>query len=117
MRDAQAQQRATDLRKRMTDAERHLWPHLRRRQLLGFKFRRQVPVGPFIADFACIDAKLIVELDGGQHVDEQAADESRSRFLESRGFRVLRFWNDDVLTRTEEVLEEILRALQDVPPS
>lgn len=117
MRDKTTQQRAKALRKRMTDAEQHLWGRLRRRQLLGFKFRRQVPTGPFIADFACVEAKLIVELDGGQHVDAQATDEARTQLLESRGFRVLRFWNDDVLKRTDDVLEDIVRALPDTPPS
>lgn len=116
MRDKTTQQRAQVLRKRMTDAEQHLWSRLRRRQLLGFKFRRQVPVGPYIADFACVEAKLIVELDGGQHIDAKASDEARTRFLESRGFRVLRFWNNDVLRRTDDVLDEILRALP-APPA
>ena len=108
--------RARKLRHNATDAERHLWRHLNLRQLAGIRFRRQVPVGGFIADFLCPHVKLIVELDGGQHVERADADEVRTRVLMSLGYRVLRYWNDDVLSRTEEVLEDILRHAKSTPP-
>ena len=100
---------ARSLRAGSTDAERHLWRLLRNRSLVGYKFRRQFPVDRYIADFVCIEKQLIVELDGGQHVEAAARDEQRSLALQAHGFRVLRFWNDDVLLREREVLEEILR--------
>jgi len=96
---------ARQLRRESTDAERPLWFHLRDRRL-GVKFRRQLPVGPFIVDFLSVEAMLIVELDGSQHDDD--IDAGRTRFLKRRGYRVLRFWNHDALVRTESVLEVIL---------
>lgn len=110
---------ARQLRVEATDAEARLWQRLRNRMLGGFKFRRQFPVGPYIADFVCIERKLIVELDGGQHADNPA-DERRTRFLELRGYRVIRFWNPDVLSNTDGVLEMILLELErplTLPPS
>jgi len=103
---------ARDLRQQMTDAERRLWYLLRRKQLEGLRFRRQAPVGKYIADFVCFRERLIVEVDGGSHVDAQAYDEARTAWLESEGFRVLRFWNNDVLGNQEGVLERILEALK-----
>jgi very-short-patch-repair endonuclease len=100
-----------DLRKNSTDAEGRLWSRLRRRQLSGFKFRRQHQVGLYICDFVCVEASVVVELDGSQHVDRMAYDDRRDRFLRSAGFRVLRFWNNDVMARTEQVLETIFEAL------
>ncbi|MCW5581348.1 MAG: DUF559 domain-containing protein [Luteimonas sp.] len=97
---------ARRLRRSMTDAERRLWFHLRNRACSGWKFRRQHPLGPYIADFACLRAKVVVEVDGGQHLDA-ASDGVRTRYLGERGFVVLRFWNDDVLLRTEAVLSAI----------
>jgi very-short-patch-repair endonuclease len=108
--------RAQQLRNNATDAERHLWGHLSRRQLGGFKFSRQIPVGPFICDFICREASLVVEVDGGQHDAGAAADESRTRFIEAKGYRVLRFWNNEVLENAEGVLLTILRTLEDCPP-
>jgi len=102
---------ARRLRRDQTDAERRLWSRLRGRALAGFKFRRQVPIDRFVADFACIEAKLIVELDGGQHADRIAYDEARTKVLEQAGFQVLRFWNHQVLLETEGVLEDILAHL------
>src|SRR6185503_2684091 len=87
--------KAQCLRREMTDAERKLWSVLRNRQLEGAKFRRQQPIGPFIADFVCQEQRLIIEADGGQHA-ECAADGRRTGFLECKGYRVLRFWNDDI---------------------
>ncbi|WP_295613326.1 endonuclease domain-containing protein [uncultured Lamprocystis sp.] len=96
----------------MTDAERRLWYHLRAGRL-GVHFRRQAPIGPYIVDFAAIDRCLVVELDGGQHAEPDQADydKARTAYLEGRGFRVLRFWNNEVLENTEGVLERILEAL------
>ena len=101
--------RARSLRRDATDAERELWQRLRNHQLAGAKFRRQVPVGHYIADFLCADARLIVEVDGGQHSD--AADAARTAWLEAQGFRVIHFWNNDVLSNPEGVLMRIAEAL------
>ncbi|MEX0803671.1 MAG: endonuclease domain-containing protein [Candidatus Binatia bacterium] len=109
-------QRARQLRRNQTDAEQALWARLRDRQLCGAKFRRQHPIGPFVADFCCPQRKVVVELDGGQHAEEITADQKRSRFLEAQGFRVLRFWNHDVLRNTEAVLERIAEAVSDPHP-
>lgn len=109
--------RARQLRREQTDAEQTLWARLRDRQLCGAKFRRQHPIGPFVTDFCCPKRKLVVELDGGQHAEEIAADQKRSRFLEAQGYRVLRFWNNDVLSDTASVLERIAEVLGDPHPS
>jgi very-short-patch-repair endonuclease len=95
----------------MTDAERKLWLRLNVRQLGGVKFRKQVPVDPYIADFACLELGLIVELDGGQHNENRVKDEKRTRYLEARGYRVLRFWNTDVMRNIDGVVEVIARAI------
>lgn len=102
---------ARALRCAATDAEHCLWRYLRRENLAAFKFRRQYPIAGYIADFVCIPAHLVIELDGGQHLDAGKYDVARTRDIEACGFRVIRFWNDDVLLRTESVLEEILREL------
>jgi very-short-patch-repair endonuclease len=102
---------ARTLRQNATDPERLLWGRLRRRQLNGFRFRRQRPIGPYVCDFVCLHAFVIVELDGSQHVDQTAYDARRDAYLRSNGFRVLRFWNGDVLTRIDVVLETIYEAL------
>jgi len=94
----------------MTDAERRLWSALRDRRLQRFKFRRQHPLGPYIVDFACIEHGLVIEADGGQHMDS-AEDVKRTAWVESRGWRVLRFWNNDILGNTEGVQLAILQAL------
>jgi very-short-patch-repair endonuclease len=99
------------LRSNMTDAETHLWQHLRARQIIGLKFRRQHPAGKYILDFACIEAKLAIELDGGQHNELQMQDKLRTAWLESQEWMVLRFWNNEVLQNTEGVLEEIYKTL------
>ena len=110
MRNPVTQRRATALRKRTTDAEQRLWYHLRRRQLNGARFRRQVPIGPFIADFACLESSLIIELDGSQHRDNPR-DARRDRYLRAHGFWILRFWDNEALLETDAVLEVIRRAL------
>ena len=116
MRDALLQSRARRLRKQATDAERYLWRHLRDRQIAGYRFRRQVPVAGFIADFACLEAKVIVELDGGQHAQHVGYDEQRDRLIEAQGFRILRFWDNQVFLETQAVLEQIMRALESPAP-
>ncbi len=105
---------ARRLRSRMTDAERRLWYHLSRKQLAQYKFRQQEPIGAYIVDFVCYAAKLIIELDGGQHL-ESASDLKRDECLRGQGFRVLRFWNHEVLSQTDAVLQKILASL--VTPS
>jgi very-short-patch-repair endonuclease len=104
---------ARRLRLTPTDAEIRLWSRLRRKQLEGYRFRRQHPLGPYVVDFFCATAKLIVEVDGGQHAED---GEARTNWLEARGYRVIRFWNNDVLANTEGVLHMILDALRADPP-
>jgi very-short-patch-repair endonuclease len=102
---------ARRLRSNQTDAERVLWFRLRDRRLAGLKFKRQVPIERFIVDFFCADAKLIVELDGGQHDQNKESDGNRTRILEAMGYLVVRFWNNDVMRNTDGVLEEILSTI------
>ncbi|BBC71936.1 DNA methylase [Altererythrobacter sp. B11] len=104
---------ARSLRRNATDAEQALWPYLRGRRLGGLKFRRQATVGPYVADFLCAEKRLIVELDGGQHSPE--ADAARTAALEQLGYRVIRFWNADVLTNRDSVLAEILTMAEGLP--
>ncbi len=105
--------RARKLRRESTDAEHKLWSRLRNSQLIGLRFRRQHPIPPYFVDFCCISAMLVIELDGSQHSGE--SDAVRTRFLESHGFTVLRFWDNDVLLQTDAVLEAILNALPGLP--
>lgn len=101
---------AKALRRRMTDTEQFLWRHLRAHRLHGIKFKRQQPIGSYIVDFVCFEARLVIEVDGGQH---QACESDRIRdtWLESQGFKVLRFWNHEVLTESVAVLERIIALL------
>ena len=107
---------ARRLRKQLTDAEAKLWYRLRRKQIDGLRFRRQSPVGPYIADFLCAEIRLIVEVDGGQHSSQAANDARRTKWLEAQGYRVIRLWNNDVHDNIEGVLEEIIRAARKTPP-
>jgi very-short-patch-repair endonuclease len=109
MREGQKRDTARALRRNATDAERAIWRLLRDRRLEGTKFRRQVPIGPFVADFASVSHRLIVELDGGQHADSES-DARRDAFLVSEGWRVLRFWNNDVTQNRDGILESIAQA-------
>jgi very-short-patch-repair endonuclease len=97
----------------MGEAEKKLWFCLRRRKMAGFRFRRQVPIGGYIADFACLSARLIIEVDGRGHSEQggHVLDEKRTEWLEARGFRVLRFWNADVLADIDSVAGSVYRAL------
>jgi very-short-patch-repair endonuclease len=97
---------ARKLRRQSTDAEQLLWSHLRSRQLEQAKWVRQFPIGPHVADFACRALRLVIELDGGQHADSPA-DALRTRHIESSGYRVIRFWNHDVMANTDGVLQAI----------
>ncbi|RAP37081.1 ATP-dependent helicase HrpA [Legionella quinlivanii] len=110
MNKSKLKQRARNLRKNSTDAERHLWYYLRANRL-GFKFKRQAPIGTYIVDFLCFERRLIIELDGGQHMDSQIYDIKRTDWLRAHGFRVFRFWNNEVFQQTESVLEIITSAL------
>lgn len=105
--------RARALRNGATDAEQTLWNRLRRTQLDGLKFSRQIPIGPYICDFICRSHKLVVELDGSQHQEQVSYDEARTRRLEAEGYRVIRFWNNDVSGNLAGVLETILTAALD----
>lgn len=98
---------ARSLRKNQTNSEQVIWQQLRNRQLLGCKFRRQQVIGPFIVDFVCLEPKLVIEVDGGQHAEQQEYDQNRSQYLQQLGYRVLRFWNHEVLQDTPAVMEAI----------
>jgi very-short-patch-repair endonuclease len=109
-------QRAHALRQELTPAERRLWACLSRQQL-GVRFRRQHALGIYIADFCCIQKKLIIELDGSQHLEQDDYDRERTRHLEALGFRVIRFWNNELMNDIEGVIKAILFALEECPPS
>ncbi len=98
----------------MTDAERRLWRYLRLRQLDGHKFRRQVPIGPYIADFVCLKAMLVIEVDGGQHAEAHAYDSRRDDFMRGQGYRILRFWNNDVLANMDGVWQTIVKEINQI---
>ena len=103
------------LRSNMTEAEKAVWRMLRGGQMSGYRFRRQHPFGDYILDFVSLSARLVIEIDGGQHAEQVAADNQRDQFLRDAGFRVLRFWNNQVLTETEAVREAIWQSLQASP--
>lgn len=107
--------RSRELRRNMTPAERRLWSRIRARQLADTRFNTQFPVGPFICDFVSRGSKLIIEIDGGQHADRVKADARRTAYLKSKGYRVVRFWNNDVLENTHGVVEVIGQLLLDSP--
>ena len=112
----QTLQNAQALRESRTDAEGLLWHYLRDKQLDGYKFRRQQPIGPYIVDFACMPHKLLIELDGGQHADQHTYDQKRDAFLREQGYTILRFWNNEVFENCFGVLESILTALDHHSP-
>jgi very-short-patch-repair endonuclease len=109
-----AAKRANSLKSNMTEAERALWNRIRNRQLGGFKFVRQQPIGPYIADFVCRQADLIIELDGSQHADS-SHDEKRTKVLNEHGYEVVRFWNNEVLRNLDGVLHIIADRLEQAP--
>jgi len=100
----------------MSDAEQALWNLLRGRQIYGLKFRRQHPFGDYILDFVCLENKLVIEVDGGQHGQQAGYDESRTQELQAAGFHVLRFWNNEILKEIEAVREKIWLAVQELQP-
>ena len=102
---------ARRLRSNPTDAEKLLWSRLRRGQLGEHKFRRQAPIGPYVVDFVCFPARLVVEVDGGQHATRVEADAVRTKWLESEGFKIVRFWNNEVFDKADGVVQTILDSL------
>jgi very-short-patch-repair endonuclease len=108
--------RARQLRNEQTDAEAKLWARLRARQISGVKFRRQHPIGSYVADFCCVEHRLIIEIDGGQHAEQMQSDQRRTGVLKLHGFRVLRFWNNEVLANIDAVLGQIYQALNNPHP-
>ncbi len=107
---------ARRLRNNLTDCETILWRHLRFRQIGGHKFRRQRPIGPYIVDFICLERRVVVEVDGGQHDENRLTDATRDTWLRSEGYEVLRFWNNEILTELDGVKEKIFQALTRPPP-
>jgi very-short-patch-repair endonuclease len=103
------------LRTNQTEAEQKLWSRLRRHQIRGFKFRRQYSTGPFFADFVCLEADLVIELDGSQHADQKDRDEKRTEFLRAAQYTVLRFWNHEVIGEIDQVVQRIADVLEAVP--
>lgn len=114
--DKRPTMRSRELRLNATDAERKLWAQLSARKIAGVRFNRQFPIGPFICDFVSRSAKLVIEVDGGQQAVDVAKDEARTAYLEAQGYRVIRFWNNDVLERIDGVVSEIERVLVTSPP-
>ncbi|MCW0198692.1 endonuclease domain-containing protein [Sphingopyxis sp.] len=108
--------RSRELRLNATNAERRLWQQISARKIAGIRFNRQFPIGPFICDFVSRTARLVIEVDGGQHAVDVAKDQARTAYLEARGYRVIRFWNNDVMERIEGVVNEIERILETCPP-
>ena len=108
---------AKTLRKNTTRSERLLWKNLRAKQMQGIKFRRQEPIGHYVVDFVCFEKQVMVEVDGSQHMAEAARDKERERWLEEQGFRILRFWNNEVLRNLQGVLEIIRLNCLNHPPS
>jgi len=104
------------LRKDSTESEKKLWRYLRSKQICSLKFRRQQPIGPYIVDFVCFENKLIIELDGSQHIDDKQKDLKRDKWLHSEGFTVLRFWNNEVMVNTDGVLSVIFDYCSNHPP-
>ena len=108
---------AKALRQNQTETEKKLWLYLRSRQMVGYKFRRQQPIGPYVVDFCCLKKRLILELDGGQHTSQIEADKRRTQFLEKEGFRVIRFWDNEIFQNREGVLEKIVEFINHPHPA
>ena len=107
--------KSRELRANVTDAERRLWACLSARKVGGVRFNTQFPIGPFICDFVSRGAKLVIEVDGGQHADSERHDAAKTHYIEQQGYRVIRFWNNDVLNNIDGVVAEISRVLADMP--
>jgi very-short-patch-repair endonuclease len=108
-----ARDRARRLRAESTEAERRLWAHLRAKRFLGFKFRRQHPIGPYFVDFCCVARRLVIEIDGSQHAEEERVDKDvlRTAYLNQQGYQVIRVWNNEVTKQIESVLDAVYAAL------
>ena len=106
---------AKKLRKRSTDTENHLWYHLRAKRFEGLKFRRQEPIGKYIVDFVCYEKRVIIECDGSQHLAQEKKDQKRDQWFQGQGYRVLRFWDNDVLQNTSGVLEKVYQICKESP--
>lgn len=104
-----------NLRKKQTEAEKKIWFHLRNRHFEGLKFRRQHSIGPFITDFCCIEKKIVIEVDGSQHIQNKIYDDNRTKYLNQNGYKVIRFWDNDVLNRCDSVLEAVRIELNPYP--
>jgi len=115
-RDKRLQLFAKELRKEQNPSEKMVWGLLRNRRFAKFKFRRQYPIGPFIADFVCMDAMLVLELDGETHVGREDYDSRRKKYLEEQGFRVVRVWNNQLHENSEGVMQHILNLCKEGPP-
>jgi very-short-patch-repair endonuclease len=115
MNDLHKHSTAKVLRKNFTDTERLLWKYLRAKQMHGCKFRRQEPIGNYIVDFVCQEKRIVIEVDGGQHSTDAKRDNERDKWLKGQGYKVLRFWNNEVLTNIEGVLEVIWNCLNHPP--
>ncbi|MEJ2033833.1 MAG: DUF559 domain-containing protein [Deltaproteobacteria bacterium] len=111
VKDVQGSDRARELRRNQTEAEKAFWFRMRNRRLDGYKFRRQVPIGPYIADFVCMAARFVVEIDGGQHSERVDYDHRRECFLQKKGYEILRFWNNEVLENMDGVLTTLTLTL------
>lgn len=107
--------RSRELRKNMTDAEKKLWYHLRNRQFEGLKFRRQHQIRNYIVDFICLEKKIVIEVDGSQHIENTTYDSKRTKWLERQGFKVIRVWNNNVLNQIEFVLDMLYQEIQNSP--
>ncbi|OHD63503.1 MAG: hypothetical protein A2176_11380 [Spirochaetes bacterium RBG_13_51_14] len=107
---------AKQLRKNQTKEERKLWRYLKSKQIQGLKFRRQQPIGSYIVDFVCFENKLVVELDGSQHIEDKENDIGRDNWLKSQGFSIIRFWNNEVMNNIDGVLAEIFNFCSHHPP-
>jgi very-short-patch-repair endonuclease len=110
-------QKARDLRKNLTNAERILWNQLRLKQVGGHKYRRQHPLGNYIVDFVCLEKRLVIELDGGQHAEQSLYDENREAWIISQGYQVLRFWNNQIFNELDAVKQTIYKNLNAPHPS
>lgn len=116
MADEQDTKIARKLRQQQTPQEVKVWARLRDRKFLGYKFRRQVPLGSYVVDFYCAEKKLVLEIDGGHHMQQQTQDQQRENFLRSQGYQILRFWNSEIEQNLEGVFERILQVLQTPSP-
>ncbi len=106
-------QQARHLRKNMTDAERKIWHSIKGKKIKNHRFRRQHPIGPYIVDFVCLENRIVIEIDGGQHAWQKETDEKRTKWLESEGYRVIRFWNNQIMNEFNGVIQILWNMLEE----